>query len=162
MLVISPRYSLLSTLLSSNIALNTSCELLCFLLRYLWPLLTFGPSADHQNSVLQNPRTSICKGEAHKLKPTSSNLLPSCLVPRLAYALLLSSTFIRVHQRNWFWQMHRQVGRWPTPSKGTQTLSIQLHSHQMEDIWCQVQGWGDPRTKNPRTTHTITLRGGEG
>ena len=91
-------------LLSSNIALNTSRELLHFLLRYLWPPLTFSPSADRQNSVLQNLRTSICKGEAHKLKPTSSNLLPSCLVPRLAYALPLSSAFIRVCWRNRFWQ----------------------------------------------------------
>ena len=83
-------------LLSSNIALNTSCELLRSL-RYLWPPLTFSTSTDHRNSVLWNPRTSIRKGEAHKLKPTSSNLPPSCLVPRLAYApplLPLSLEFV--------------------------------------------------------------------
>ena len=42
--------------------------------------------------------TSICKGEAHKLKPTSSNPPPSCLVPRLMYTpplLPLSSEFVR-------------------------------------------------------------------
>ena len=84
-------------LLSSNITLNTSCELLHSLLHYLWPPLTFGPSADHWNSVLRNLRTSICKGEAHMLKPTSLNPPPSCLVPRLAYApplLPLSSEFV--------------------------------------------------------------------
>ena len=91
-------------LLSSNITLNTFHELLHLLLCYLWPLLTFSPSADHQNSVLQNPRTSICKGKAHKLKPTSSNHPPSCLVPRLVYTLPFSFAFIRVHQRNHFWQ----------------------------------------------------------
>ena len=105
----SPLYSINTVhaegqLLSLIIALNTSCKLLRFLLCYLWPPLTFGTSTDCRNSVLWNPRTSICKGEAHKLKPTFSNLLPSCLVPRLAYALPLSSAFVRVRQRNWFWQ----------------------------------------------------------
>ena len=83
---------------SSNIALNTSRELPSSLLCYLWPPLTFGISADCWNSVLWNPRTSICKGKAHMLKPTSSKPSAlSCLVPRLAYApplLLISSEFI--------------------------------------------------------------------
>ena len=91
-------------LLSSNITLNTSCKLLRLLICYLWPPLTFSTSADHQNSVLRNPRTSIHKGKAHKLKPMSSNPLPSCLVPRLAYTLPLSCTFVGVRQRNHFWQ----------------------------------------------------------
>ena len=70
----------------------------------LWPPLAFGTSADCWNSVLWNPRTSIRKGEAHKLKPTSSNLPPSCLVPGLAYALPLSSAFVGVCWRNRFRQ----------------------------------------------------------
>ena len=32
--------------------------------------------------------------------------------------------------------MHRQAARWVTLSKGTQTVSIQLHSHQMEGTLC--------------------------
>ena len=60
--------------------------------------LIFGPITDHQNSILWNLRTSIHKGKAHTLKPTSSNFPPSCLVPRLVYApplLSLSSEFVR-------------------------------------------------------------------
>ena len=71
----------------------------------LTPPLTFSPTADRRNSALQNPRTSICKGEAHTLKPTSLNLPPSCLVTRLAYVPPLSSAFIGVRQRNRFWQL---------------------------------------------------------
>ena len=35
--------------------------------------------------------------------------------------------------------MHRQVARWATPSKGTQTQSGQYHSHQMEGTLFHVQ-----------------------
>ena len=35
--------------------------------------------------------------------------------------------------------MHRQVARWETLFKGTQTGSSQLHSHQMEGTLCQAQ-----------------------
>ena len=58
----------------------------------------------------------------------------SLMVSRSPYFLFWSSGCVwpnRVH--------HSLVARWATPSKGTQTQSTQLHSHQMEGTLCQVQ-----------------------
>ena len=123
----------------------------------LWPPpLTFGPTTDCRNSALWNPRTSICKGEAHTLKPMSLNLLPSCLVPRLAYAPPLSSTFIGLCRRNRFWHSladrHRCV-EYPAVAchKGFQDSGGE---YNILDMWGQLIL---PNTKVHRCNDSCTL-----
>ena len=72
------------------------------------------------------------------LKSKSSNLPPSCLVPRLAYTPPLSSAFIGVRRRNWFWQYiqtHSCEYYWTTTMTSQLIIQTCSQSHALKE--CQ-------------------------